>query len=224
MYDVITVSGITKKYGKVVSKAKTLSSGDIRQLVDYLRKSGEFKDVRSSIFFLVQYLLFARFEEVASLKKENFIFLDSGDLKITIPKAKNYDVSEGKTSYISKGVKFNPVQLIKDYLLKIENTDFAFPNFKRGKNGCLVFKQGAVTYSNMLNILRRSLDAVGLCGRNYSLHSLRTGSLSEAANANVDKQILQRHGRWKSSSMVNYYHQLSIDKKLAASKALSLYD
>ena len=58
----------------------------------------------------------------------------------------------------------------------------------------------------------------------YSLHSPRTGALSEAANAkDVDKDDLQRHVRWKAG-MVNYYHQLSLEKKLSSSKALNLYN
>ena len=76
----------------------------------------------------------------------------------------------------------------------------------------------------MLTLMRRALDDIGLTGKEFSLHSIRTGALSECANSNVDQQILQRHGRWKSSSMVNHYHQLSMDKKLQATRALSIYD
>ena len=76
----------------------------------------------------------------------------------------------------------------------------------------------------MLNLLRVGLNKIGLDGKTFSLHSLRSGSLSEAANcASVDNISLQRHARWKTASMVNYYRELSLDKKLAASRALSLY-
>ena len=81
-----------------------------------------------------------------------------------------------------------------------------------------------MSYSNMLTLMRRALDDIGLTGKDFSLHSIRTGALSECANSNVDHQILQRHGRWKSSSMVNHYHQLSLDKKLQATRALAIYD
>ena len=81
-----------------------------------------------------------------------------------------------------------------------------------------------MSYDNMLKLLRTSLDEIGLNGREYSLHSLRSGSLSEAANSSVERTLLQRHGRWKSDQMVNYYHQLSLDKRLAAPRALAFYD
>ena len=50
----------------------------------------------------------------------------------------------------------------------------------------------------MLKLFREALDAIGLVGKDYSLHSVRTGALSEAANSeDVDKDDLRRHGRWK---------------------------
>ena len=77
----------------------------------------------------------------------------------------------------------------------------------------------------MLNLLRSSLSMLGLDGKLFSLHSPRTGALSEAANSKkVEKDDLQRHVRWKSAGMVEYYHKLSLDKKLSASRALNIYD
>ena len=35
---------------------------------------------------------------------------------------------------------------------------------------------------------------------------------------------IRRHGRWKSDKMVDQYHELSLEKKLAPSKALKFYD
>ena len=74
------VKSIIKKYSRPVKKAKTLSSNDIKKLVLSLLDSGSFLDERSANFFLIQYTLYGRFEEVASLKRENFNFLDSGHL------------------------------------------------------------------------------------------------------------------------------------------------
>ena len=66
---------------------------------------------------------------------------------------------------------------------------------------------------------------IGLDGNSYSMHSLRTGALSEAVNAkNVDKEVLKRHGRWKSANMVDYYHELSLEKCLEAVQSLFIYN
>ena len=217
------VKSIVKKYSRQVKKAKTLCSNDIKKLVLSLLDSGSFLDERSANFFLIQYTLYGRFEEVASLKRENFNFLDSGHLEVTIPKAKNFEVFDSKTSLIAKGDDFNPVGIVKAYLSKFDS-EFVFPNFRNGKKGKIEFKPSSVSYSNMLKLLRSSLDKIGLIGQDYSLHSLRTGALSEAANSNIDRSLLQRHGRWKSSQMVNHYHKLSLGNRLAPTLALAIYD
>ena len=215
---------IVKKYAKPVKKAKTLSSVNVKAMVMSLLKSGDFKDERTAIFLLLQCVLFGRYEEIASLEKSNVVFLDSGDIQVHIPRAKNFDVWDSKSSFISKGNNFDPVALIRNYISKLGDSKFLFPNFKKGKKGAVVFKQEYVSYSNMLTLMRRALDDIGLTGKEFSLHCIRTGALSECANSNVDQQILQRHGRWKSSSMVNHYHQLSMDKKLQATRALSIFN
>ena len=195
-------------------------------MTELLLGNDSFKDERSAIFFLVQFLLMARFEEVANLKKENIVILDSGDLEVKIVEAKNYGSWDSQKSYIAKGTStFEPVQLIKSYISKLDGTPWMFPNFRIDKNKRISFLQSRVSYNNMLSLLRNSLSLLGLDGKLFSLHSPRTGALSEAANSNkVDKDDLQRHVRWKSSGMVDYYHKLSLEKKLSSSKALNIYD
>ena len=48
----------------------------------------------------------------------------------------------------------------------------------------------------------------GIDGSEYSLHGIRTGATSEAVNSpkKVERTDLKRHGRWKTDSMVDYYH------------------
>ena len=218
---------IVKKYSKPVKKASTLSSKVIKDMTILLLKKGNFKEERTAIFFLVQFLLMARFEEVANVKKEDVKFLDSGDIEIKIVQAKNFGSWDSQKSYIAKGKlgSFDPVVLIKNYVAKLEGTPWMFPNFRIGKNQRISFLQSRVTYNNMLSLLRSSLSLLGLDGKLFTLHSPRTGALSEAANSEkVEKDDLQRHVRWKSAGMVNYYHQLSLEKKLSSSRALNIYD
>ena len=113
---------IAKKYSKPVKKAKTISSKEVRDMVELLLSNGSFKDERTANFFLIQFLLMARFEEVANLKKENVVILDSGDLEIKIVEAKNYGSWDSQKSYIAKGTStFDPVQLIKTSALPLRS-------------------------------------------------------------------------------------------------------
>ena len=215
---------ITKKYAKAVKKAKTLDSVTIKKLVLNLLESGTLVDERSAVFFLVQYIIFGRYEEISSLSPSSLKFLDNGHLEVHVEKAKNFDVFDSKKSYISKGSEnFEPVSIIKNYVSKLGDSKFLFPNFRVEKKK-IVFLEKSVSYSNMLKLLRSSLDKIGLEGKAFSLHSLRTGALSEASNGSVDKVALQRHARWKTPNMVDYYREISLDKKLEASRALALYD
>ena len=216
---------ISKKYGKPVKKAKTISSTIVKELVLSLIEK-DFKDQRSAVLFLMQFLLIGRFEEVSKIKKENVNFREDGHIEVTLLEAKNYEVWDSQKSMIAKGEgSFDPVAIIKDYFGKIEKTEWLFPNYRLGKNRAIVFIDKPVSYSNTLKLFRQALTNIGFDGNSYSLHSLRTGALSEAANAkNVDKEVLKRHGRWKSANMVDYYHEMSLEKRLQAVQSLSIYN
>lgn len=65
------VKSIVKKYGRLVKKDKTLSSIDIKKSCSLL-EGGSFLDERSANFFLIQFCLYSRSVEVASLKSKKF--------------------------------------------------------------------------------------------------------------------------------------------------------
>ena len=83
--DSYLVGRVAKSISK---KAKSISSKEIRDIVELLLKMGGFKNERTAIFFLLQFLLMARFEEVANLRKENVVVIDSGDMEVKILEAK----------------------------------------------------------------------------------------------------------------------------------------
>ena len=216
---------IIKKYSKPVRKAKTVCSSIIKEIVLFLMGKG-LKEERTAVFLLMQFLLFGRYEEISKIKPENVLFREDGNIEVTLCEAKNYEVWVCQKSMIAKGEgSFDPVKIIRDYAVKIEGADWFFPNFKVGKNKTMVFYDKPISYNNMMKLFREVLDAVGLVGKSFSLHSIRTGALSEAANSKeIDKDDLRRHGRWKSFKMVDYYHKLSLEKRLSAVKALAIYD
>ena len=223
------IKSISKKWGKPVKKAKRITSEMVTKLMLTLIKSKSFKDERTAIFILIQFICMARYEEVAKLQKSCIEFVPSGHFKIYFPSAKNYEVWDAKTCWAAgnEGGVIDPVKLIQDYLSKLSgNVNWLFPSFRLGKNQVPVFMDKAVTYNNMLTLLKQALSRIGENGEEYSLHGVRTGSLSEVANSDrkVPKSDIRRHGRWKSHEMVDHYHELSLEKKLAPSKALKIYD
>jgi len=170
-----------------------------------------------------------RIEEVAKLV-ENFIeIVPPGNLKIYFPSAKKYEVWDPKTTWAAgnKNGLIDPVKLARNYLnLLPSEVKWLFPSFRLGKKKSIVFLKNQVSYSNMLNLLREALSSIGENEDDFSLHGIRTGALSEVANSSkkISRADIKRHGQWKSDKLVDQYHELSLEKKLAPSKALKLYD
>lgn len=57
---------------------------------------------------------------------------------------------------------------------------------------------------------------------NIGLHSLRSGSATTVANANVNERCWERHGRWKSEKAKGGYVADSLGKRLFVTKGLGL--
>ena len=222
------VKSIVKKWSRPVKKAKCLSSLDVLSMVEHLCKLKTFSSDRNGVFFLMQYLLLGRYNDIAHLKIDDLTFLESGDLEVTIRTAKNYDSHDARKSFIAHNSvgRFDPVRVIKAYhgVMAASEAPFLFPNFRLNQDAKVVMLDSPVSYGNMLQALRINLDAIGLKGQDYTLHSVRVGALSELANSDkVDKSVIQRHGRWKTMTMVDSYHKLDLQKKLSVSKALKMY-
>ena len=192
------------------------------------------KDERLAMMIFLQFCIFGRFEEVQSLKVSNLEFLSSGHLKVIIPKAKNFETWDARTSYVvnNPGAAFNLVNLLSQFIAKLGYQDdgLLFPSLRSvltGKKGAKIREVRVlpkpVSYDCALKEFRSCLDSVGLVGKQFSLHSLRTGGLSEAANSGRCSTVqLRRQGRWSSDKMADYYHTMSLDMKLQASQALGI--
>ena len=223
------VKAISKRWGRPVKKAKRISSEMVAKMIPKLWSTGSFKDKRTAMFIILQFLCMGRFEEVAKLEKSFIEIVPPGNLKIYFPSAKNYEVWDAKTTWVAGNQDglIDPVKIARDYLkLLPSEVKWLFPNFRLGKKKSIVFFKNPVSYSKMLNLLRDALSSIGENGDDFSLHGIRTGALSEVANSSmkIPRDDIIRHGRWKSDKMVDQYHELSLEKKLAPSKALKFYD
>lgn len=222
------VKSIRKKWSRPVKKAKCFESIELFKLVRNLLDKKDFKSDRAAIFFTIQFCICGRYEEVAKLKPSDISFLPSGHIEVKVEGAKNYEKWDAQTSLIAQNSSgsFDPVEIIRTYFnfISSKKSKWLFPNIRMLKGRKIDLLDSHVSYDNMLKTLRFSLSEIGVDGKAYTLHSLRTGGLSEAANSgSVSNSDLQRHVRWKSSTMVDYYHQHSLDKRLSVSRSLKLY-
>ena len=220
-------SAISKKFGKPVKKCDTLNSETVKKLVIKLLSSGSFKDERSAVFILMQFIFMARFEEMSKLTKSNVSFVPGDHIKIVFPSAKNYEKWDPKTAWAAgdTGGSIDPVKILKSYLAKLpKKIEWLFPNFRKGKQGSITFIDKPLSYDNMLKLFKEALMSVGEKPR--GLHGTRSGAISEATNSvrKPEREATVRHVRWKDPNMLDLYHELNMDSKLAPSRALGLYD
>ena len=66
------------------------------------------------------------------------------------------------------------------------------------------------------------ITAVGMKREEFSLHSLRSGGASTAANAGVNDRLFESHGRWRSESAKDGYVDDNIEALLSVSGMLGL--
>ena len=111
----------------------------------------------------------------------------SGSLEITFDQAKNYNKWDCTTSCIAKNQEagFDPVQIIRSYVKELggDGSQWLFPAFKKGRKDSVVFINSHVSYDNILKLLRKGLDMIGQDRKRFSLHSVKTGAVSEAVNS-----------------------------------------
>ena len=129
------VKSLIKNLSKTVKKASVIDSDIIKKLVNFLLNNDvvPLKDERLAIFSILQFCIFARFEELQSLKIQDLNFLVSGDLEINVTKAKNFENWDARKSYIAAntGGSIDPVSLISKYVQRLGYEDgLLFPSLK----------------------------------------------------------------------------------------------
>ena len=220
-------AAISKKFGKPVKKTEGLKSETVKKLLSKLLSSGSFKDERTAVFILLQFIFMARFEEMARLSKSNVSISSEGNIQIIFPSAKNYEKWDARTSWAqgTTGGEIEPIKIVQGYLAKLSvKVNWLFPNFRKGRKGKINFCDKPLSYDNMLKLFKEALISIGEKPR--GLHGTRSGAISEAANSarKPEREVTARHVRWKNPEMLDLYHELSLDNKLAPSRALGLYD
>ena len=66
-------------------------------------------------------------------------------------------------------------------------------------------KNVPLSYARAGEVFLDVATAVGIEKADFSLHSLRSGGASVAANAGVNDRLFKSHGRWRSESAKDGY-------------------
>ena len=203
------VKSLTEKFAKPVKKATPFSSLNLKQLLDYFYSLDCVTsdcDLSLVIMIAVMFCLMARFEEISKLTTDCINVLDSGDVEVTFPSAKNYNFSNSKKSYLAfcPQAQYNIASIFSCYVSSLVPGSLLFP----------------FNYASALAKVRILLSKANL-NASFSLHSFRVGAVSEAVNGGlISDSDVQRHARWNSIEMLYRYRCQTLDSQLKASRIL----
>lgn len=161
---------------------------------EVLAKTALYKDVGVALIAHLMYSALLRISEVIVLKWTDCIPEDNS-LAIHIRKAKNDQLSKGRTTY----VPFDDGSSIKNLWTQWDkinfNSKFLFPSFASDDRH--------MPRSSAAKRLKKMFKAIG--HPDLSSHSFRAGAATNEAARGVPIHELQRRGRWRSLKGMDPY-------------------
>ena len=212
-----------------VDKKEPITPEILRSLVDkYATEQATLADIRTLTFCLVGFAGFFRYNELARIKECDIQFFEE-HLEIFVESSKTDQYRDGAVVVIARtGTNYCPVAMLERYmrLANISTTNlsenYLFRRLISTKNGQKLRDSANLSYTRARELVLTMLESIGLDRKQFSLHSLRSGGASAAANAGVPDRCFKRHGRWRSESAKDGYVQDKLEERLSVSKKLGL--
>ena len=221
------LNGTKRKLAKPTSRKEPFELDHINEICNVINFAS-LTDLRNSVLIVLAFYALLRFDEIRNLKQSHISFHPS-HLEILIPKSKADQLRLGNTVVVARlGGPTCPVHLLEYYLIEaslVSDSDVE-DNFVFRR--CLTIKSKIIlsskcqpmSYSSVRALVKAKATQLGLSAKQYGTHSMRAGGASSAANSDVSERILQRHGRWASSTSKDRYVKDSLDKRLEVSRGL----
>ena len=209
-----------------VNHKEPISSDLIHEIVSQANLDNPV-DLRYVTMHLLCFTGFFRFDDISRVRRSDIAFHESF-MVIQVQKSKNDQLRRRNEVVISEvSSSACPVSLLKSSLHKFRippnSRDLIFKPISKGKGFCkLVSPDKPISYSCIWDGFRPDLKNIGVDPTKFSLHSLRSGGATSAANNGINDRIFQRHGCWKSAEAKNIYVDDGIQQRLTVSKRLGL--
>ena len=162
------------------------------EILDNLSKIinfNSYQEVRLFSMITLMFYGFLRFREAANLKMKDIIFDENNDITINIIASKTDPYGKGAQCFVyQSGKNYCAIKWLKQLL--------SIHTFQQNDN--LFYQSNSGFNSKFRDFLKR-LNNPDIAIDNYSAHSMRRGGAQTAAKAGIQDNVIQRHGRWKSS-------------------------
>ena len=150
-------------------------------------------------------------------------------MEILVLKSKTDQHREGNIVYISRvSSECYPVKFLEKYLQKTNieiSKDGETPLIRRifkTKKQYKISKTQGISYSRIREIFKDYNTDIAANPEEHSLHSLRAGKASAAANNGVTDRLVTKQDQWSSEKSRNGYIKDSVSTRLSVFKMLVL--
>ena len=214
---------------KVVKK-EPITPEILKSLVEkFATVDASLSDVRTLTICMLGFAGFLRYSELANLKESDVTFYDD-HVELFIETSKTDQYRDGSVVVViaRTGSECCPVAMLRRYLrmtgvsIDRPSDKYLFRRLVNTKNGQQLRGSANLSYTRARELVLDMLQAVGLDKKQFSLHSLRSGGATAAANAGMPDRCFKRHGRWRSESAKDGYVRDKLESRLSVSKSLGL--
>ncbi|XP_065940519.1 uncharacterized protein [Magallana gigas] len=226
---VSVLEGARRLSAKPVTKKEPITSEILQQIVNrYGTGSSSLPDIRISCMCLLSYAAFLRFSELVNLKRSDITFYED-HLSLYISKSKTDKYKTGSNVIVSKTNNVTcPYGMLQLYLkiadIASDSDCFIFRalSFCKKSGKYKLRNSGPLSYSRARELLLNALESVGVDKSKFSLHSLRSGGATAAANAGVSDRLFKKHGRWRSDNAKDGYVHENVKSLMSVSQSLNI--
>ena len=184
---------------------------------------------RMMAFILLSFSAFLRCEEALNVRRSH-LDIHTTHMSIFIPSGKTDKYREGKDILVARTkTALDPVFHMYQYLRQAQITQssemYIFRPVRHKRTStkfALTTEDRHVSYSTMKDLLKATLEAVGLNAKLFGTHSLRAGGATAAANNGVSDRLFKKHGRWRTEDSKDRYVKESVKNRLKVSLNLGL--
>ncbi len=196
-----TLAGIRREKGTAPHQKAALLVDDLRRMVAPL--SASLLDRRDRALILLGFAAALRRSELVALRFEDVRFEEEG-LVLIVRRSKTNQEGRLETIAIAYGSEPTtcPVRAVRAW--------FAAAGIVAGPLFCGLTPQGGLRPTALgdrmvAHVVKRRCKAVGIDPSEVAGHSLRRGFATAAARAKKPDRMIKRHGRWKSTAMLERY-------------------
>ena len=185
-------------------------------------------DIRDFVWILLSFVGFLRYDEISRIQR-NHLHMYYDYMYIDIQSSKTDVTRRGNNIHIiCKSSKLCTLTWLARYLLKAgvadDSDEFIFRAVfysSQDKTWGLRHQNKVLAHSTMAEMLKKRVKQTGYEGKVLTLHGLRAGGVTRAANAGVPETLYKAHGRWASEA-VGAYVQHKVHKKLIVTKQMNM--